>query len=221
MNKIIKINLLVAATLISTFSAYAQSVQNSQYSISDADEVSDSQQVELTAQRGYTEGNDLQHDELSVKHALIIAIGEYPVESGWGSLSSANDLVLMKGTLIKQGFQEKNIIVLTDQDATKMNIVTKLQDLTRKVKQGDMVVIHFSGHGQQISDDNGDEIDNLDECLVPYDVENVTGENHLRDDLLGKLINDLRRKLGKAGHVIIFLDSCHSGTATMGTKTIR
>ena len=85
---------------------------------------------------------------------------------------------------------------------------------------GDIVVLHYSGHGQQIYDDDGDEIDGYDEAIIPYDGKisfktgKYGGENHLRDDELGRMINQIRKKIGQAGDVIVILDSCHSGTAT-------
>ena len=86
------------------------------------------------------------------------------------------------------------------------------------------MVIHYSGHGQQIFDDNGDEIDDKDEAIVPYDAlvrytSNYHGENHIRDDELGNIIANFRNTLGKDGQLLMLLDSCHSGSATRGGKS--
>jgi len=43
----------------------------------------------------------------SGKKALIVAVGEYPVQSGWHSLSAANDADLMQNVLQIQGFNER------------------------------------------------------------------------------------------------------------------
>jgi hypothetical protein len=32
-----------------------------------------------------------------------------------------------------------------------------------------LYIFNSSGHGQQIQDDNGDELDGYDEALIPYD----------------------------------------------------
>ena len=37
------------------------------------------------------------------KHALIIAIGDYPVESNWKKISSLNDIDLIRSALERQG----------------------------------------------------------------------------------------------------------------------
>lgn len=70
-----------------------------------------------------------------------------------------------------------------------------------------------------MADDNGDETDGLDEALIPYDAPRryqkgvYVGEKHLRDDELGSLLDDIRKKTGDKGTVTLALDACHSGTA--------
>lgn len=158
------------------------------------------------------------------KYALIVAVGDYPAKTGWGAISSANDVPLIKSTLLNQGFAEEDISIIMDAEATKANIMTALKNLQGKVKKGDIVVIHYSGHGQQIYDDNGEEIDGLDEALVPIDAwveytHNYKGENHIRDDEIGNILANFRNKLGSDGQLLMLLDSCHSGSATRGGKT--
>lgn len=159
------------------------------------------------------------------KYALIVAVGKY---KWWNNLSSANDLALMQQTLQRQGFHSENIFIVRDAQATKAGIKKAFEDLTSRVPTGSIVVCHFSGHGQQISDDNGDEADGLDEALIPYDapmsLDQKTGYDgglHLRDDELGEWVSRLRAKLGDKGHVLLLLDSCHSGSATRGSAKVR
>jgi len=157
------------------------------------------------------------------KRALIIAIGDYPDSLGWSDISSQNDVALIQRALMGQGFEEGNMATLFDRQASKKGIVNAMNDLIRAAGKGDIVVIHYSGHGQQISDDNGDEIDKLDETLVAWDApafytNGYTGENHFRDDEFGEMIAAIRQKVGPDGQVLVFMDSCHSGTGTRGEK---
>ena len=157
------------------------------------------------------------------KYGLIIAIGDYPAKTGWSSISSVNDVPLIKQALLNQGFSEKNISLLINEEATKEGIIKAFENLKAIIKPGDILVIHYSGHGQQIFDDNGDEIDGKDEALVPYDAWvrytfNYKGENHLRDDELGNIIANFRNILGSKGQFLLILDSCHSGSTTRGRK---
>ena len=161
------------------------------------------------------------------KHALIIAIGDYPQESYWPDISSKNDVHHIQSALIKLGWSNENIINIYDNQATFQGIIDQLTLLQSKVKKGDIVFIHYSGHGQQVADDNQDELDNLDEALVPYDSPMIfekgkyEGERLIRDDLLGSTTKAIRKILGSKGQLILILDSCHSGTGTRGMGKVR
>ena len=166
------------------------------------------------------------------KHGLIFAIGDYPKESGWGVISSARDVSYIKTTLLKQGFKDDNIKTVIDAAATKQGIEKALTDLTTKVGPNDVVVIHFSSHGQQVADNNNDETDGLDETIVPYNATLPSGDYstqeyekiqaaYFRDDQFGAYIEQLRAKLGKNGDVVVFIDACHSGSGTRGTAKVR
>src|SRR5687768_17578678 len=103
------------------------------------------------------------------KRALIVAIGKYDYAStGWSVINVDNDVMLIQETLQKQGFLPQNITVLKDAQATHAAIVQALDKLSETAGAGDVVVIHFSSHGQQLEDDGDDEMDKLDEAIVPY-----------------------------------------------------
>lgn len=151
--------------------------------------------------------------------ALVVAIGDYPAGSGWARIHAANDIGLVVPMLRSKSFSEKNITLLQNEQATKAAVTGALLRLAEISESGDYLYIHFSCHGQQMADDNGDEPDGLDEALIPYDARRryargvYEGENHLRDDEFGELLAALRRKVGEEGNVIAVLDACHSGTA--------
>lgn len=158
------------------------------------------------------------------KLALIVAIGDYPASSGYAALSSANDVPLVRGSLIAQGFDSTNIRVVQDSAATREGILAGLDSLTAAAGPGDVVVFHYSGHGHRITDDNGDELDGYDEILVPYGAPgdlhagNYHGERHIRDDELGARLAVLRHKVAPGGAVLVTIDACFSGSATRGQE---
>ncbi|MCB9761056.1 MAG: caspase family protein [Alphaproteobacteria bacterium] len=159
------------------------------------------------------------------KHALIIAIADYPDEQGYVDLNASNDVPLVEGALRRQGFAKRDITVLTDSDATVEGITAALEDLTARVSPGDVVFVHYSGHGHRITDDNGDEPDGYDEVLVAWGAplhppDGYAGERHLRDDTLGALLGALRTKLGPEGSLMVSIDACHSGSATRGAEEL-
>ena len=159
------------------------------------------------------------------KLALIVAVGEYPAASKIPPIASINDIKYIKTALNRNGFDEKNIDTLLNSKATKAAILNALTQLSKKAKQNDIVVIHFSCHGQQIRDQKTielgkDEDDGYDEAFLPYDAmakyspTGYKGQNHLRDDDLYPILLDIRKKLGTQGSLLVLLDACHSGTGT-------
>lgn len=162
------------------------------------------------------------------KLALIVAVGNYPTTSGWEQLSSHNDVRILRDALLKQGFAEGNITVVSDEEATRQCILAAVRtQLVEKAKPGDVAVFHFSGHGQQVQDDNADEVDGFDEAIVPFDSPKryqsgiYEGQNLIRDEELGAALRALRKKLGPQGHLLTLIDACHSGTATRGLAKAR
>lgn len=150
------------------------------------------------------------------KRALLAGAGNYPPASGWSVLNAAAGVQMMRSTLLQQGFQDNDILVLTDAAATRAGIVKAIQNhLIQQSAPGDIAVFHFYGHGCQVPDDNGDEIDQADEAIAPYDSEKpVAGpiKNFIRDDELSEWTARLREKAGPSGQVLVLLDACHTGT---------
>lgn len=142
------------------------------------------------------------------KRALLIGINKYrAVPKLQGSL---NDIDTMKQILITRwGFAEQHIRLLTDEQATRAGILAALNQFVGETGPQDMVYIHYSGHGSQVADLNGDEPeDHLDETLVPQDGRSGTIPD-ITDDELEAIFTRL-----PTGRAFIVLDSCHSGTAT-------
>lgn len=162
------------------------------------------------------------------KIALLIAVGDYSEHSGWQKINSANDAALVREVLLLQGFKEKDITILKDADATRKGILRAIQKhLIDAAKPGDVLYFQFSGHGQQVADDNGDEVDGFDEAIVPFDSPlrygegGNTGQYLIRDDELGQLFVQARKRIGPQGNLLVILDSCHSGTGTRGMAIAR
>jgi metacaspase-1 len=157
------------------------------------------------------------------RHALIIAIASYPEPRrlGYSVLNADNDVPLIREALRRQGFAEGDIRVLADADADRDGMLRALRDLVDRTRTGDIVVIHYSGHGHRITDDDGDELDGYDEILVPWGAPasldgGYDGEKHIRDDEIAPILQELQRRAGPSGNVLFILDSCFSGSATRG-----
>ena len=156
------------------------------------------------------------------KRALVIGLGEQQDKS-WAKIHGDNDVSYVKAMLERAGYNE--IDTLVNKHATKEGIVVAFQNMTNKCNNGDMVYIHFSGHGQQVTDVDGDEEDGWDEAWVPYDAffrydeQMYKGENHLIDDEINVLLTNIKEKIGSSGAMLVVIDACHSAHATSGIDT--
>ena len=154
------------------------------------------------------------------KRALAIGLGEQQ-DKAWNKINGDKDVPLVQTMLKNAGF--KSVTTLVNRQATKVGIVGAFKRLTASCKQGDVVYIHYSGHGQQMTDVHNDEKDGLDECWIPYDAyrkANATyhGEKHLTDDELNVYLNAIRNKIGAKGKLLVVIDACHSGDGTRGDE---
>ncbi len=167
------------------------------------------------------------------KHALLVGVADYPQTGGWDQLSSLNDVQHLQKGLKTQGFDGKNIEQLVNAQVTKTGIQDAFNRLLNRIQAGDIVVVHFSGHGLQI-ETNANKIDGFDECYVTYpalspekidiyDSLKLQTEmsKYLRGHELGELLKNLRKKLGPRGDLLVMLDFCNSGGATRGENKVR
>jgi metacaspase-1 len=85
--------------------------------------------------------------------------------------------------------------------ATADAVSSAISDAAGKLEDGDILFLTYSGHGGQVPDRNGDETDTRDETWVLYDRQLVDDE-----------IYDLYSKFAEGTRILVFSDSCHSGT---------
>ena len=139
---------------------------------------------------------------MSQRRALCIGIDAYPGRNRLGGC--VNDTKKWSKFFTDRKFL---VTVLTDQQATFDGIVTAIKKLIDSAVSGDIVAIHYSGHGTRVPDTSKQEVDGQDEALVPID---FGTKGFIVDDLIGPLID--RAKPGVAVHA--FFDCCHSGGGT-------
>ncbi|KAG5440066.1 hypothetical protein PCK2_000578 [Pneumocystis canis] len=119
-----------------------------------------------------------------------------------------------KSTLIKV-----LCVILTDDQTnprsipTKQNIIAAMQWLVKDARPNDSFFLHYSGHGGQIDDIDGDEEDGNDEVIYPVDF-NCAG--YITDDMIH---NILVRPLPPGCRLTAIFDCsyhyflrCHSGS---------
>ena len=157
------------------------------------------------------------------KRALVIGISEYPQsgDNSWNSIHGTNDAELIVPVLKEQGFKTTKIC---NKDATARRIRQEIAKLIESCGRGDIVYLHFSGHGQPFEDLDGDEDDGWDESIIPYDAQKVyvkgkyEGSNHIIDDELHSYFQKMMSKVGSSGLVCVVIDACHAGNTYMGDE---
>lgn len=141
------------------------------------------------------------------KKAVLIGINKYRIP-GADLRGCVNDVKNMQAVLTQYyGFGNNDIKVLTDYGATKKAMQAAIQTLIANAKKGDELLLHYSGHGSNVPDDDGDEADKRDEILCPTDLD---WKDPLRDDWLRKTFNKLKPGVS----LTVVMDCCHSGTNT-------
>jgi metacaspase-1 len=141
------------------------------------------------------------------KRAVLIGINKYQVP-GADLQGCVNDVKNLKGALTTYyGFDDKDITTLMDAQATKKAMERAIKKLITKGRKDDVLLLHYSGHGSNVPDDNGDEADHRDEILCPTDLD---WKDPFRDDWLRKTLGKLRSGV----NLTVIMDCCHSGTIT-------
>jgi hypothetical protein len=146
--------------------------------------------------------------------ALCIGINQYqhfPAATLNGCVSDAHDMASLLKDLL--GFEDSDITRLTDQAATKANIMRELRRMVDGALTGkyNHLVFSFSGHGTQVPDLNLDEFDRADEAFCPHDLAS-NGSQWNRDHLIvDDELHDLFVQLPSTVILEVFLDTCHSG----------
>jgi len=139
--------------------------------------------------------------------AVLVGINKY---ENWPQLEYAvQDAKDMKELLIKEfSFADANITLLTDEEATLVNIKKALgDDLRKKVSENDRVLVFWAGHGQTdelpgggkmgyLIPVKGSKTDYYSTCLSMTEIKNLA-------------------KLIPAKHMLFLVDACYSGLAAI------
>ncbi|KZV68380.1 hypothetical protein PENSPDRAFT_653197 [Peniophora sp. CONT] len=148
------------------------------------------------------------------RKAVCIGINYYHERRDSELLGCVNDAWNMQHFLITRcHYKEEDIIVLTDNQPnprfipTKRNMIHAMKWLVLDAQPGDSLFFHFSGHGVQRKDRNGDEADGWDEAVCPVDY--GTKDVIIDDDMHRIMV----KPLPPGCRLTAVFDCCHSGSA--------
>ncbi|KAI0750563.1 caspase domain-containing protein [Irpex lacteus] len=146
------------------------------------------------------------------KKALCIGINYFGQSAELkGCINDANNVKRFICTYF--GYKSDDIVMLTDdsqnprQIPTKQNILQAMQWLVRDAQPNDSLFFHYSGHGGQTKDLDGDEADGYDETIYPVD---FNDSGHIVDDIMHDI---MVKPLPPGCRLTAIFDSCHSGSA--------
>ncbi|KAG5362401.1 Metacaspase-1 [Yarrowia sp. C11] len=162
---------------------------------------------------GGAQGYNFQYSNCSGKKKALL-IGVNYIGSKNALRGCINDVHNLQRYLVQRaGYKPDDMVILTDDQRdqrsipTKQNIIQAMQWLVKGAQPNDSLVFHFSGHGGQEKDQDGDEDDGYDECIYPVDFQRA---GSIIDDVLHDI---LVKSLPPGCRLTALFDSCHSGTA--------
>jgi hypothetical protein len=133
---------------------------------------------------------------------------------GWsGELNACEaDAEDMADIAKSRNFKVKTLLTKA---ATRAKVAGEISKAAKALKPGDIFMLSYSGHGGQLPDLSRDEPDAQDETWCLYNGELVDDELYA---LFGRFARGVR--------ILVFSDSCHSGTVVkiayyQGTATVR
>lgn len=123
--------------------------------------------------------------------------------AGWDGALVACEADAEDMELIARAQNYQTVRKLLTKEATRARVQKELDEAAKVLQPGDLFLLSYSGHGGQLPDRNSDESDAQDETWVLYDGEFIDDEIYIA---LSKLRQGVR--------VLMFSDSCHSGTVS-------
>ncbi|KAH6677771.1 metacaspase-1 [Plectosphaerella plurivora] len=146
------------------------------------------------------------------RKALLIGINYFGQR---GQLRGCiNDVKNMSAYLVENfGYKREDMVILTDDQQnpmsqpTKQNLLRAMHWLVKDARPNDSLFFHYSGHGGQTKDLDGDEDDGYDEVIYPVDFRQT---GHITDDEMHRI---MVQPLVAGVRLTAIFDSCHSGTA--------
>ena len=149
---------------------------------------------------------------MATLYALLVGIDRYPTRPLEGCVNDVRTWEAYLESLVGEQ-RTLRLETLADEEATRGRILETFRTHLTAARSGDTALFCFSGHGSQELTPPpyaAEEPGGLSETLVAYDSRLPSGLD-LADKELAVLIAEVARG---GAHVVVVLDSCHSGTAT-------
>lgn len=137
---------------------------------------------------------------------VFIGISEYTkdAKSKVTPLQAAHKDALTFSEVAKEFFKLDEVVVLTNEQATKKNIEATIASVNQAAPNpGDFILMHWSGHGGECANTAGP---GMKQYLIPHDGDLSNPDTMVMDDTFGEWVKQLSGR-----KVLVILDACHSG----------
>lgn len=169
--------------------------------------------------------------------ALLVGVSGYPdLPERLRLTGPRNDVQRMRQVLVARGFRADQIETLADglpgaALPTRKNILAALERLAARSERGDVVVVHFAGHGSQQPSDLGTtpagavsaNAQPQEQIFLPYDVKHWSSEQRSVANALRS--RDLReaadRITARGAFLWAIFDACHSARLVRSSDNER
>jgi len=146
-------------------------------------------------------------------HMILCAIDYSCCPPPWGpphALDTKPALDFMCQLADNCGIQSK--MILYNQQVTTQGIANALMQMGQQCRPGDTLVFYYTGHGDSLADNDGDEASGKDQALCtlgPDGNAEPRAQVWTRDDVLVQMMSTYVPKHTK---LLVLADCCHSGT---------
>ena len=126
---------------------------------------------------------------------------------------AVNDAEAVRDMLIESyGFKDSNIKLITDEDATKNNIIQGFSDILTNAREKDRVIVFYAGHGDTYKLPSGGDMG----YLIPVDGDL---DNLYVSSIPMKSVYDIA-DMSYAKHIMYLVDACYGGL-TLNTRGLK
>lgn len=138
------------------------------------------------------------------RRALLFAINKY---GGGNNLQGCLNDQLDVEAKLNSMFPGFDIRKFKDTEVTTQKFISELDSAIAVLQTGDVLLVHYSGHGTQIPTNDSSEPDKYNEALYL-----------INGPLPDKTLNKSLQKIPSGAIVVLAFDSCFSGTVTRAMR---
>lgn len=156
---------------------------------------------------GPAAADDTPPGPVAARHALVVGVGRF--KGGVTPLQYASKDALDVYTYLVDpaggNFRAEDVVLLRDEHATRANVQRALDEIRRRAREDDLVLVYFSSHGTPPDKYGAVNVVTHDSEVRPRE---RIWQTSLTEDALREFVQGLRAK-----RLVLVLDACYSNGA--------